>query len=60
MMEMTLLDYFELADECSRRGITFAEYNAIMPWHLMSLIDIKLYRQQEELDQRKNAGRMPS
>ncbi|QZI90513.1 hypothetical protein MYOV003v1_p0189 [Vibrio phage 207E48.1] len=58
MMEMSLLDYFELADECSKRGITFTEYNSMMPWHLMSLIDIKLFRQQEELERRKNAGKI--
>ncbi|AUR97758.1 hypothetical protein NVP1244A_056 [Vibrio phage 1.244.A._10N.261.54.C3] len=58
MLEMDLVEYFELADECSRRGISFTEYNSMMPWHLLSLIDIKLFRQQEEMERRKNAGRI--
>ncbi|QZI89757.1 hypothetical protein MYOV002v2_p0052 [Vibrio phage 144E46.1] len=58
MVEMTLLDYFELADECGKMGISYTEYNSLMPWHLMSLVDIKLYRRQEELERRKNAGKI--
>lgn len=48
-----MLDHFEWLHECQRQGISVSDFHAMMPWHLTTFIDVRIYKDREKLDKQK-------
>lgn len=59
LSDYSLEEFFEMAARCSEWGIDVSTFYELTPWHVLSIIDINIFRNEEKLKQlekRRNLG----
>lgn len=59
MSDLTLEDFFDMAARAPEMGISLEMFYEMVPWHVLSLLDIAQLRNEERLErlkQRQNQG----